>query len=89
MDLRWGLPAEIENLTVQKLDFVLRSGISKGAWQFYSKIDFLTVDTLPQGFPCYFQNAPSPKVFSDDPFSERSIIESGFCQIRFFAEALC
>jgi hypothetical protein len=37
--LRWGLPGEMENLIVQKLDFVLRSGISKGPWQFYTMYD--------------------------------------------------
>jgi hypothetical protein len=58
IDLRWGLPEEPENLTVQELNFVLRRGIRKGPWHFYTNIEFLLDDTPPRGVPGPFQNGP-------------------------------
>jgi hypothetical protein len=74
MDLRWGLPEGSESQTVQELDLVLRSGISRGPWQFYTKIHFLTKDISSQGFPGYIENVLPRIAASDNPTSERSVM---------------
>mgnify|MGYP000633009623 CR=1 FL=1 len=39
--LRWRLSFAQENQTVQELDIILRGGISKGPWSFYSTISYV------------------------------------------------
>jgi hypothetical protein len=86
MDLRWGLPDGSESQTVQELDLVLRSGISRGPWQFYTKIQFLTKDTPSQGFPGHIEKVVPPIAASANPTSERSVtVKFGYNSEDFIA----
>jgi hypothetical protein len=78
IDLRWGLPEEPENLTVQELNLVLRRGIKKGPWHFYTSIEYILDDTPPWRFPGPFQTRVSGKGACHTPISGRSMTESGF-----------
>jgi hypothetical protein len=61
VDLRWGLPGEPENLTVEELNLVLRRGIKKGPWHFYTSIEYILDDTPPWRFPGPWSNRVSLK----------------------------